>query len=119
MARLLGATTIRVVMGSYSGYYYEQEAQAIPLLGRDPAQTDRNEVVQSSAKQSKVCEFECYAADATERDALVNKLFTQTTHDDGTGEAVRNVNVISVKPRIEFWAGGSPSWIVAIKLRER
>ena len=114
----LDVLTLSVVMGSYSGYHYEQEASVTPLLGRDPAAPDKNEIVQTTAKVSKVCTFECYA-DNTTKNSLDALLFTQTTHDPGDGTGSHNVNVVSVQPRIEFWAGGTPTWIVAITVRER
>jgi hypothetical protein len=115
----IGPLPYNGVKDGYSGYLYDEEAAVLPLLAMDPARPDKNEVIQTTGKRAQVATLEVYADTAAERDAFVALMYTQTTHLDGTGEAVRNVTVVSAKPRIWLWSGGVPHWIVAFVLRTR
>lgn len=117
MASTLGATTIRILRGTYTGFVQNYSPAVVALIGRDPAQTI-NEVIQSSGTPAKEASFSCWCDTVVDRDALVTKLATQTTFDDGQGEGSHNVNVMSVKAKRDP-ENGIPKWVVDITLRER
>lgn len=100
-------------------YTYEDEVAVVPLLGRDGMLADRNEVLQTSARRAKVCTFSALALTAAARDALVALWATQTTHDDGSGEAARNVSVTKVTMAVYNWSGTTPAWKVTLTVRTR
>lgn len=105
------------VQGGYTGYAYEEQAAVVKLLGKDPALLDKNEVVQASAKGSRVATLEVYVDTTVDRDNLVGLLFKKVTHNDGI-EGDRTVIVTAAKPRMWLWSGGVPRWIVALTMRE-
>lgn len=117
MPQLLGATSIKILKGTYTGFGYEDQAAIVRLLGRDPA-IFNNEVVQTSALGAKSCSFTAYCDTAAERDVLVTKIYTQTTFDDGS-EAVRNVNVVAARATLDPNSALLTKWHVEINLRER
>ena len=102
----------------YSGYSYTDELAVVRLLGRDGALADRNEVLQQSAKGAMVATVEALCETAAARDALLALFATQTTHDDASGEAVRNVTVVKAENRLMMWSG-APIWVVTLTLRTR
>lgn len=115
----LGSIVLRIRPGTYTGYGYEDQAAVTKLLGMDPARADKNEVVQSSAKGARSCSFSAYADNATDRDALVATLYTQTTHEEGDGSSAHNVIVVKAQAKVWAWFGNNPHWLVDIVLRER
>lgn len=118
MATLLGATTVKMLLGTYSGFTQNFEPVVVPLLGRDPA-VAINEVIQSTAMGAKEASFQCWCDTAAERDVLVAKLATQTTFDDGSGDPVRNVTVLGAAATRDGQSALYSKYTVSIKLRER
>lgn len=114
---LIGAIPYFPLEG-YTGYSYADELRVVSLLGKDPALPDRNEVLQSSGKGAMGATVEALCETPAARDALVALYGTQTTHDDATGEAVRNVTVVKVESRLFMWTG-VPLWAVTLTLRTR
>lgn len=117
MAVTLGANTIRVLRGTYTGFVQNYQPSVVPLLGRDPAQTI-NEAIQSSALPAKEAALTCWCDTTAERNALVTLLGAQSTFDDGQGEGSHNVNVMAVKAKRDP-ESATPKWVVEITLRER
>lgn len=103
----------------YVPYHYEDEVLVLPLLGRDAIATDRYEVLQTSARRAQVSTFLVLCATAAARDALTALWGTQTTHDDASGAAVRNVSVTSTPVTRAYWGGTVPEWVVALTVRTR
>ena len=116
-APTLGGITYFPLEG-YNGYSYADELAVVPLLGRDPAQADRNEFLQYSGKGAQHATIEALCETASARDALMALWATQTTHDDATGEASRNVTVVKAENRLMMWTG-TPVWVVTLTLRTR
>lgn len=105
---------------SFVPYHYEDELHVVPLLGRDPAQADRNEVLQSSARGAQSCTFAALAEGNAARDALVALWATAATHDLGDGAGARNVSVIKVDVALASWAdAATPVYVVTITTRTR
>ncbi|HZP97228.1 MAG TPA: hypothetical protein VFC31_12990 [Candidatus Limnocylindria bacterium] len=101
-------------------YHYEDELRVTPLLGRDPAQPDRNEVLQSSARGAEVCTFAALAEGNAAKDALVALWGTQTTHDLGDGAGARSVAVVKVETALASWADpATPVYVVTVTTRTR
>lgn len=101
-------------------YHYEDELHVVPLLGRDPAQADRNEVLQASARGAQACTFAALAEGNAAKDALVALWATQTTHDLGDGVGARNVTVVKVDAALASWADAAmPVYVVTITTRTR
>ena len=124
MARLIGAINYDTggyiaSPGGYVPYHYEDELRVLPLLGRDPARTDRNEVLMANARLAQICTVPIECATEVAKDALVALWATQTTHDDGSGAAVRNVTVIRVDTALRNWSGALPAYLVTLTLRTR
>lgn len=105
---------------SFVPYHYEDELRVLPLLGRDPAQADRNEVLQANARGAQVCTFAALAEGNAAKDALQTLWATQTTHDLGDGAGVRNVTVTKVDAALASWAdAATPVYVVTITARTR
>lgn len=100
-------------------YHYEDEVAVLPLLGRDAMLADRNEVLMTSARRAQTATFSALALSAAARDALVALWATQTTHNDGSGEAARNVTVTKVDTQVYNWSGATPAWKVTLTVRTR
>ena len=101
-------------------YHYEDELRVLPLLGRDPAQSDRNEVLQANARGAQVCTFAALAEGNAAKDVLVALWATQTTHDLGDGAGVRNVAVMKVDVALAYWADpATPVYVVTLTTRTR
>lgn len=113
----LGSVDFNIGKGSYAGFGFEQAAAVIALLGRDPALPRNNEVVQSSALGSRSASLDAVVLNTSDREALEDLLFTQTTFDDG--DEIRSVIVMQATARIPIYVGTTPdAWIVALVLRE-
>jgi hypothetical protein len=115
----IGAITYTDSQDGFEPYHYEDELRVLPLLGRDPALTDKNEVLQANARAAQVCTFHAIAEGESAKAALVALWATQTTHDAGDGLGARNVTVISVKSRILVWSSSTPIYDVEIVVRTR
>jgi hypothetical protein len=101
-------------------YGYGDELRVVPLLGRDPAQADRNEVLQANARGAQVCTFAALAEGNAAKDALQALWATQTTHDLGDGAGVRNVTVVKVDTVLAYWADpATPAYLVTLTTRTR
>ena len=105
---------------NFTPYRYEDEVKVLPLLGRDPALADRNEVLQANARGAQVCTFAALAEGNAAKDALQALWATQTTHDPGDGAAVRNVTVMKVDAALAYWADpATPVYVVTLTARTR
>ena len=105
---------------NFAPYRYEDEVKVLPLLGRDPALADRNEVLQASARGAQVCTFAALAEGNAAKDALQALWATQTTHDLGDGAGVRNVAVMKVDASLAYWADpATPVYLVTLTTRTR
>ena len=105
---------------NFAPYHYEDELRVVPLLGRDPALADRNEVLQTSARGAQVCTFAALAEGNAAKDALQALWATQTTHDPGDGAGVRNVAVTKVDVALASWADpATPVYVVTLTTRTR
>ena len=117
---LLGGIAYFPLPDNFVPYHYEDELRVVPLLGRDPAQADRNEVLQSSARGAQTCTFAALAEGNAAKDALVALWATQTTHDLGDGAGARNVTVTKVDVALASWADpATPVYVVTITTRTR
>ena len=105
---------------NFTPYRYEDEVKVVPLLGRDPALADRNEVLQTNARGAQVCTFAALAEGNAAKDALQALWATQTTHDPGDGAGVRNVGVTKVEVTLASWADpATPVYVVTLTTRTR
>ena len=105
---------------NFAPYRYEDEVKVLPLLGRDPARADRNEVLQTSARGAQVCTFAALAEGNAAKDALQALWATQTTHDPGDGAGARNVAVTKVDVALVSWADpATPVYLVTLTARTR
>jgi hypothetical protein len=101
-------------------YGYADELRVVPLLGRDPALADRNEVLQANARGAQACTFAALAEGNAAKDALQALWATQTTHDLGDGAGIRNVTVTKVDVALASWAdAATPVYVVTITTRTR
>jgi hypothetical protein len=101
-------------------YHYEDEVRVVPLLGRDGALPDRNEVLQANARGAQVCTFAALAEGNAAKDALQALWATQTTHDLGDGAGARNVAVTKVDVALVSWADpATPVYLVTLTTRTR
>ncbi|MDE3095605.1 MAG: hypothetical protein KGK07_06350 [Chloroflexota bacterium] len=117
---LLGGVAYFPLPDSFVPYHYDDELRVTPLLGRDPAQADRNEVLQSSARGAQSCTFAALAEGNAARDALIALWATATTHDLGDGAGARNVSVTKVDVALASWADpATPVYVVTITTRTR
>lgn len=117
---VLGGITYFPLPDNFTPYHYEDELRVVPLLGRDPAQADRNEVLQANARGAQVCTFAALAEGNAAKDALVALWATQTAHDLGDGAGARNVAVTKVDAAITSWAdAATPVYVVTITTRTR
>lgn len=116
--------TYRGVYGTYQGYGYDETANVVKLLGRDPTQVFNNEVALTSAIGSKSTTLQVYAEGNTALNAFIALLFTQVTHNAGDGTGDHLVTVMAVKQRAFVWTGGTvaapgePTYVVTLTLRE-
>ena len=105
---------------NFTPYRYEDEVKVVPLLGRDPALADRNEVLQTNARGAKVCTFAALAEGNVAKDALQALWATQTTHEPGDGAGVRSVAVTKVDVALVSWADPQvPAYLVTLTTRTR
>lgn len=117
---LVGGIAYFPMPDNFVPYHYDDELRVIPLLGRDPAQADRNEVLQASARGAQVCTFAALAEGSAAKDALVALWATQTTHDLGDGLGARNVTVVKIDAALASWAdAATPVYVVTITTRTR
>jgi hypothetical protein len=101
-------------------YHYSDKVAVVPLLGRDPALTDRNETLQTSGKGAQVCTFSILVQGETDKATLAAFWATQTTHDLGDGVGARNVTVTEVDVQLIMWrVGATPIYKVTITTRTR
>lgn len=116
----IGGVAYFPLADSFVPYHYEDELRVMPLLGRDPAQADRNEVLQSSARGAETCIFAALAEGNAAKDALVALWGTETTHDLGDGAGARDVAVVKVESALASWADpATPVYVVTITTRTR
>ncbi len=101
----------------YEPYHYEDELRILPLLGRDPVLSDRNEVLQSNARGAQASTFSVLCETEAEADTLVNRWGTRLWHDDGTGAGTRYVAVTKTTKTQHSWTGTVPVWIVTLTTR--
>jgi len=117
---LLGGIAYFPLPDNFVPYGYADELRVVPLLGRDPALADRNEVLQSSARGAQACTFAALAEGNAAKDALQALWATQTTHDLGDGAGARNVTVTKVDVAFSSWADAAvPVYVVTITTRTR
>lgn len=119
MPQTIGGIAYLAPADTYSGYHYETEVAVVPLLGRDPVQTDRNEFLQTSGRGAQVATIDVLAENAAERDAFTALWATQTTHDDGSPDGTRNVTVTKAETRVIVHSTAQPIFVVSLTLRTR
>lgn len=98
-------------------YRYDDEIRPVPLLGGNPLQPDRNEILQSSARGAEASTISALCEDEADADELVALWGTVTTHDDGTDAGARDVAVVAARKTPHSWGGSAPVWIVTLKTR--
>lgn len=119
MPQTIGGIAYIAPQGSYSGYHYEDEVAVVPLLGKDPVRADKNEALQTSARRAQVATIEVLAENAAERDSFTALWATQTTHDDGSPDGVRNVSVVKTQARVFVDSSAQPIWLISLTVRTR